>query len=170
MDEATRSKLDAIFAKDAAQKLEVQVKRDLEAEAQAEFLTKFLQYRASTLLPALEEFAAYIRSQGWIVNVSHGDERPQDIGARGQIRERGQAASAKIEYVRPGDEKKLGDLGHAFVQFGCVKSSREVGTHQSTISPGRGGSSGGPKCYAIDDLNPAFIETVLTSHFAQLFS
>ncbi len=169
MDEATKSKLDAIFAKDAALKLDVQNKRDLEAEAQARFLAQYVSYREATLLPALEEFGDYVRAKGWTVKVTHGEDQPSSVDGQGRMREQGQQASGRIEYIRPGDENIGAAQGHAFVQFKCEKSTRTVGTHQSTISPGRGGSTGGGKSYSIENLNHAAIHVVLAEHFSQLF-
>lgn len=167
MKDEIKKQLDAMFAEASAEKKQVEVKRDMEAEARAEFLQQFQNIRDVDLAQALNEFAAYVRPHGWEAAVRVMEEQAGQLDRRGDTFRIGQPASIALEFSREGAPVGRGDHPPRFAII-CETAAREVRFHESTMGPGHGGSSGSAGTAKLDQLTPDFIHEKLVAYFTKL--
>lgn len=168
MKDELKRELDNLFAVKAAEKKEAEVKRDLEAEAQAAFLEAYKAKVADVVRPAFQEFADYIAPHGWTAVIENTDEIPPQIDRRGYATG-GRGASIALKFSRSDRPRDRGDsLSDPGFTIGCAKSARTVQFHENTILPGSGGSAGGAGSAKLDELTPDFVQTRLVAFFKKM--
>lgn len=159
MDEATKKQFDAILkerqeAADAKQRAVTRAKTE-----QEKFIERFNARMQSTIKPALDEIAAYLRGQGCECEVTEGTPFGASTNA------------ITIKFVEPGAKIKAArptDVPH--VSF-LADPNGKVGIYECTVSPGHGGSSGRrPGEFDLDAIDGAFVSDAVLRVFRKAIS
>jgi hypothetical protein len=153
MKDETKSRLNDIFsAHEEKQKKKAQVQQ-VQADAEAVFLSEFLNAVESTIKPAFEEIGSYAESRGLKFRVETRNE---------ETSQRGPSQDASVTLGFPmGDElyKRLFEYPNLTVI--CEKRSKRVRLHRSTIGPGRGGHSGAIGTFELSAMTPEFLQSAV---------
>jgi len=164
-----KRELDAIFEANVKRVEKVEKARDLEAEAQAEFLAEFHKRRMETYRPALEEFANYIRPHGWTAKLVEEADTPLRYDSRSDRNSPSRPASVGLEFHHSTYDGQRSSMGYPHFHIYCDKRGRSVGFRESTIGPGHGGSSGtGVSGTKIEDLTSDTLQERLVAYFKKL--
>jgi hypothetical protein len=168
MKDELKKQLDDIFAATEARKQEAQVKRDLEAEAQAAFLEEFRAKVADVITPAFQEFADYIAPHGWTAVVEKREETPPEVDRQGRATG-GRSAAVALKFSHRDRPASSGDmLSNPGFTMMCAKTARTVEIHENTVMPGSGGMSGGGGSAKLDEINGDYLQTKLVAFFKKL--
>lgn len=169
MKDELKSELDAMFATVAKQEKDIQIKRDLEAEARAKFEDEFMSLRDAVCKPAFQEFADYIASNGWKGIISTEDASPGEYDRRSGGMKNQRSASITIEFKREGVEASYG-AQYPHFSIRSEPAGKKLWFHESTIGPGHGGSSGGAGSVSLPDLNAELLQERLVKYFKGLLN
>src|SRR5262245_29928479 len=153
MKEATKAKLDGLFEKLNDRKRSEAEAQQVKESKEDLFLKQFKEVQDRVIRPAMEEIGAYIKSKGFDYQVLVEDDRiSKDDGRRRYV-------PASITFVFYPDQR--GYPTHAFpgLTVICEKTQQRVRFHESTISPGRGGYTGGAGETALSELTASLIQS-----------
>jgi hypothetical protein len=169
MKDELKAQLDEAFAASDAKASQTRARQDQEAEQQAAFMRDFEKARGEVLVPALQEFADYIRSHGWQAALSQPDERPSEQDSRGRVTTPASHAGVVLTFTRDG-QKTQGYANHQLPQFSiyCDKAKRDVWFHESTMGPGHGGSGGSSGRAQLAELTPDVMQQRAVTYFKKL--
>ncbi|MCU6456139.1 hypothetical protein LPN01_18840 [Sphingomonas sp. A2-49] len=169
MDEEAKKAMDALFAEDKQRVEKVEKARDLEAEAQAKFVSDFVEVRDSVIIPAMKEFADYIKPHGWTGELEVAEDTPEHRGYQGKVDRPATAAAAGMVFYRGDTRTSLG-AGRTYPHFriAAVKRAKNVWFHESTMGPNHGGSAGGAGTATLDQFNASFVQDRMVKHFKKL--
>ena len=169
MDEDAKRKLDALFEDDRGRIRAAEVKRDEVANARLQFIQDFYEKRSSTIVPAFEEFAEYVRPNGWHSSIELREDGPMEVDGRGRKVTGEQRGAATICFSREKDPSP-GNYRMEAPHFSIVANRRErtVYYFESTIGRGHGGSSGATGNAKLEELTVESIQSKLTAYFEKL--
>ena len=171
MDSTSKQALDELFADSKHRAQVAQERKNVEADAQAEFLNKFLAVSKSIIVPACQEFSDYINANGWRSRLEVKEEAfSRSIGSS-RYADTYKPAEVRISFLY--DNENYGRRGVndvPYFAFSCNKDKRLVDTRSSTIGSGHGGSSGSGPSFTLHDLTVETVHASLVDYFKKLVS
>lgn len=163
MKDNLKNDLDVLFAAHDT-KTEKAKKQKSERECQEEaFLQAFYEHQEKVIIPAFEDMGSYINKKGYKFKIDVQKESSEGQGKTNDARAtiRFLVDSTTVGYVRD----------HEFPHFSviCNKSARNVCFHQSTISPGRGGTARSIGEAKLEDVTADFLHEKLVNLLSEVF-
>ena len=125
-----------------AEKRALAEKRDLEA---------FATWKDEVIAPELDRLAASVREQGWDAKVIRANER--DVAPTKN------PPSIGIYFAEQGKVDDWHPEQYAYVTFRVVPGHFKISVSESTIMPGRGGSSGSGVSIEFNKVDADFVRT-----------
>ncbi len=161
MDWQSKKTLGNLFAADQQRRQAAQAIKDEAERTTANDVEAFGRLRDGVIEPELTQIAEFVREQGWDAQVFkdepqrvHADQKP--VLRIGIYFDRQKVSSRTPEQ-------------HAFVRFACNAGLSQVTVSESTIMPGRGGTSasGGPS-FSLDQITADLVGSQVTKLLAQI--
>ena len=162
MADKLKAELDAIFKTHGETKKKIEVERSEREQREEAFVQSFYALEESTIRPAFEVIGEYVKGRGYEYRIDGKKEGTDRDG-------RYEAPRLSIRFLladRPGHHQE-----HDYPHFSviCEKSGDKVRFHESTMSPGRGGRSGGVGETGLNEVTAQLLHEKLLNLLREVF-
>lgn len=162
MSDKLKSQLDAIFDTHNESKQKAQKQKSEREAREEDFVQSFYSSQATIIRPTYDRIGEYIRGRGYEYRIEENKESEFHDG-------RYQPPSIVIKLLTAEQSSRYSTNDYPHFSVICEKSQAKVRFHQSTMSPGRGGMSGGVGESGLSELTAELIEAKIVELLRQVF-